>query len=65
MRLRLVAVESLACPYCGALVYLDSAERVTYHEAPSCLGWDDFCRETKGKRGEDVSLVELKTKAKA
>lgn len=59
MKLRVANVEKCTCPYCHALIYLNHNERRTYHKAPVCQQWLDFCANSRGKWEGECTVIEV------
>jgi hypothetical protein len=59
MRPRLANVEKCTCPYCHAVLYLNHAESRTYHEAPACQKWLDFCNNTRARNEGKIQVIEV------
>jgi hypothetical protein len=54
---RIANVENHTCPFCRRLILLNSAERRTYHEAPACEQWLDYCANSGGRWEGEVTII--------
>ena len=59
MKPRLANVHKCRCPFCRAVVYLNDEERRTYHQAPVCQQWLDYCNNSRAKWEGACSVIEV------